>query len=105
MNFQSLTLTIALVILIISLLIVAYLIHSSKKNMRFPPTIGSCPDYWQETPDGGCVNIYNLGKNAPKTMIFSGASYVGTQGIQSKCDWARKHEITWDGVTNNPICS
>jgi hypothetical protein len=105
MNFQKTTIIVAGVILVISLLTVAYLIRISKTSVKFPPTIGSCPDYWRENEDGDCVNVKGIGSNAPDVMSFEGAEFLGANGIQAKCDWSRKYGLTWDGVTNNPLCS
>ena len=113
-NFQTIVLSIAAFILIVILIIMAYVIMKSKNSQRWPPNIGDCPDYWedQRDPKGAkgskCVNIKGLGKNydenvipsSPFIMDFSGAAYVGSQGLCNKYKWAKGYEVTWDGITS-----
>ena len=57
---------------------------------------------------GTCYNIQNLGDpSCPKEMDFSQDQWTGTDGDCNKYRWAKKCDITWDGITNqsNPCIS
>ena len=46
MTFKSVVVTIAIVILILSLIVLGIIIYNSRNNDQFPPEIGNCPDYF-----------------------------------------------------------
>ena len=46
MTFQRVVVTIAIVILILSLVVLGVLIYNSRNEDQFPPEIGNCPDYF-----------------------------------------------------------
>ena len=115
MNFQSIVLTIAIILLIISLVAIGILIKSAMKNAKFPPEVGRCPDYFKTSRQDGkliCTNPMNLGKC--ETIDLSGSEFQGNtvQAMTAKCNIAKKCAVTWDGVTNvinnntgRPYCS
>lgn len=107
-NFQKIVLIIASVILILMLTIIGILIDRNEKKMKFPPVVPDCPDYWIDTsPDNSmkCENVKNLGSCNEKVMDFSTSFWKGSEGNCRKYKYARKCNITWDGITNNEnIC-
>ena len=50
MNFQKIVLTIATVLLIISLIVFGSMLYSEAKV--YPPTQAQCPDYWIDMSGG-----------------------------------------------------
>ena len=108
MNFQKIVLLIASVILLLSLLFVAFAMLFLNKGKKYPPVVGSCPDYWEKRVVNGsqtCVNVKKLG-TCPDNMNFDAPPYLGAGGDCSKARWAKGCNLTWDGITNVPdICS
>ena len=100
MNFQGLTIIIAVVILTIILGFIGFVMHQSKSNSTWPPMISECPDYWTVESATQCANTQNLG-SCGTTMNFSAAEWQGNTGLKNKYAWAKKCGLTWDGITNN----
>ena len=53
-KFEKTVLTIAIIIFTISFIVTGYLIRKGINDTSYPPTAGSCPDYWklaQPTPN------------------------------------------------------
>lgn len=104
-NFQSITMMVAIVILVLCLIFIGISLNNSKYNTQYPPVISDCPDYWLDMSSGtgsNCINKQNLGdSNCEKTMDFSGAFWTGDDGLCRKSQWAKKCNLSWDGVTNN----
>lgn len=100
MNFQSMTMMIATILLILVLGFIGYLMYKAKSNMDWPPMISECPDYWTVTGVSQCSNPNNLG-SCGASMDFSSADWQGDSGLKKKYQWARGCGLTWDGVTNN----
>jgi hypothetical protein len=123
MNFQKIVLTIAIIIFILLLIFIASVLYNNKYNVSFPATVSQCPDYWLDMgknanssgdidnsdsqTNQSCVNIKNLGnKSCQKKMDFTGDFWQGSTGSCNKSKWAKKCDLTWDGITNNSnICS
>ena len=95
-NFQKIVLTIAIVVFIILMIFIATVLYNSKFDVKFPPNVSQCPDYWidqQTPPEAGsisstsnqtCVNVKNLGNMSCR---------------------AKSCDLTWDGITTKPdIC-
>ena len=115
--FQKIVLTAAIIMLIIALIIIGILLSYYKAKEQWPPIIAGCPDYW--TIDGSanlsrCTNIQDLGTCPPQSgdkhlvMDFSGPAFSGANGTCAKYAWAKKCNISWDGITygvNNPCSS
>ena len=109
-NFCVIAASIILIIILTIMGIVTY--RNNNASVVYPPVVSNCPDYWYEsydknspdvdptkTPTGTCYNKMNLGNSkCSKNMDFS--KWVGTNGLCKKQTWARKCDITWDGVTN-----
>jgi len=96
---------------IILLGIVAYVLYNSKDKQIYPPTLSSCPDYYNLNEKGFCVNsgIWSTISEC-NSIDFTGSVYKieGTgknSGICAKKTKAEDCKITWDGITNNySIC-
>ena len=90
--------------MIIVLLLVGWYTYSATKNkideVKFPPIISGCPDYWDINEAGDCVNTNNLGVGAPQTASFSDNKYKGQGGKCQKYIWAEPYNLSWDGITN-----
>ena len=101
-EFNRIVMITAIVILIICLILIAVALHGHKTSNVFPPIIGDCPDYWEASPEG-CDNIYNLGND---TAACQGQNFDELNTGCIKQQWARKCNLTWDGITNNAdLCS
>ena len=105
-NFQKIVLTIAVVLLILTLVFIGYSLSKAKSKMAWPPLVSKCPDYWEDISGDGtmCVNTQRLGtcniptsKNPNGKNLSSGA-YIGANSACAKYTWANNCDITWDGV-------
>ena len=103
--FHKTVFFIAIITFVITMLLVAYLVYRAKKTLAYPPVVADCPDYWEEHMDGNnsvCVNVQNLGKpSCESKMNFTTSQWIGKSGLINKSNWAKKCDLTWDGVTNN----
>jgi hypothetical protein len=103
MNFQRIVLTIALILLIISLVAIGLLIKSAMKNTKFPPEVSQCPDYFKTSMINGklsCANPMNLGKCSSIDLGNSKLQGTSVNAMTAKCNVAKGCGVTWDGVTN-----
>lgn len=103
-RFQNTVLTIAVIILIIVLVMIGRTLYVTRNSAVFPPVVSDCPDYWLDKSDGdssNCENIKDLGTCNQKTMDFSSSLWTGPEGLCRKQQWAKKCDLTWDGITNN----
>ena len=103
-SFQNVVMSIASVILILVLIFIGISLHNNKKTTAYPPVIADCPDYWIDMSEGDgnkCVNSKNLGSCNKKDMDFSSSFWTGYNGLCHKYKWARKCDLTWDGITNS----
>lgn len=107
MNFQMVLLIVAFITFVLSMVVMGYLIYSSRYSMKFPPDIADCPDYWIVKHDGCHVNPngFNQGSFTGQSFSFKKPLYRGSSGLKEKCKWANKYNIVWDTVTNNPLCN
>ena len=105
MSFQSIVITVATILLIVVLTLIAISLWRGKEDAQYPPVVADCPDYWADMSDGdasNCVNTKSLGEPSCKgPMNFSTAQYTGPSGLCNKQKWAKSCNLTWDGVTNN----
>jgi len=123
-QFNKIVLTIATIILIVSLSFIAFFLAKSLFEDSYPPIISECPDYWDVDYNsdnqivckntstinegrggvsGDRCNIPSEGIN-PITLFDSQATGSGNNEDSVLCEkyrWARECNITWDGVTNN----
>lgn len=119
MNFQSIVMIVATVILIFALTTIGVALSNLNSGIKYPPVIADCPDYWSisknavdpgsdssQTPEFTCNNDKELGHDDDvvgcKVFNSSDSKYKGIGGLCAKKQWADKCDVTWDGVTNNP---
>lgn len=132
--FKNVTI-VAIVVLIIALTIVGVVIANDNSEIKFPPRIDSCPDYWVHAsylkdPNNNsnissdeidvnklndeCINIKHLGTCNPQDSImdFTVAPYSNSgekgpsSGMCAKYKWAKQCNITWDGISNrDDLCN
>ena len=111
MSFQEIILIAAIIILCLMLIIVGVMLYSKKYNDVFPPVEASCPDYWESKLEYDntskknktvCFNVKNLGScQGENTKSFDSAEWNGSNGRCNKQKWARKCDLSWDGITND----
>ena len=79
----------------------------------WPPITYECPDYWTSEIRGNkkvCKNTFDLG-HCPSnrnglpisqgTVNFNSDIYTGEDGNYNKCKWAKKCNVSWDGIDGN----
>ena len=105
MTFQTIVVTIAIIILILSLVVLGVVIYNSRNKDQYPPEISNCPDYFvMKEKSGGdlgvpvemCYNQHNLGNHS------DGCEWFDPKDATSKIKkaYAKKCGVTWDGITN-----
>lgn len=110
MSFQKIVLIIALILLIVVLVMFGVAFSENKKDEKFPPVQGQCPDYWEVTKGKNgiplCKNVKELGNsNCQREMNFLMTPFIGSEGRCNKNKWARACGLTWDGITNaDDVC-
>ena len=70
MNFYKSSAMIMVVILIICLTVVGVMISQSKDEVKYPPTLSECPDYYEKQDSGACKDVKELNNG------FSGCALV-----------------------------
>ena len=103
-SFQKNVVIGASVTLVVLLAIIGYLLENSTElKETWPPTIGVCPDYWEDTTGTGkqCRNIHGLGQcKVPE----QGVDLTWMQNPKERCnakELLTDCSITWDGITND----
>jgi hypothetical protein len=108
MSFQSMVVKVAGISLIVLFIVLIISFFQMKKNQKYPPVIGGCPDYWElKEVDGKpvCVNKHNLGICGKKAS-FTDAEFVGPDALCKKAQWAKSCNLTWDGITTDAnVCN
>jgi hypothetical protein len=120
-GFYNIVLIVAVVLLILTLTYIGVKIVYKKDTAVFPPVVSTCPDYWTQTADQGCIIPGAGGKNLPNSTIAANTPGIyidpvtGNQSIKftdpkwsktalsttcAQQAWANTYGITWDGVTN-----
>lgn len=112
-QFNKIVLIIATIVLVIMLGLLYIFLSKALFEDSYPPVISDCPDYWDISlnSDGEIVCINNMLINGNNTseckkilpMQFELSSINRDETICYKYDWAKKCDITWDGITNNSI--
>lgn len=112
MNFQQIVLLVAGIFLAIMFIVIIVSYTLLKKETKYPPIVGECPDFWEigiDNADGKakCFNPHQLGtSNCRNAMDFNDATYGGIGGNCEKAKWAKRCNLSWDGLTNNAdVCS
>jgi len=119
-EFQRTVLTIAIILLLLTLIFIGFSLRRAKSNMSWPPILSKCPDYWTDTSAKGdgssCENTQKLGINTAscggKPVDFSAPAFSGSLGACAKRKWAincstqpsgssiiPNGPVTWDGIT------
>ena len=111
MSFQEIILVISIVILCFMLLVIGVLMYNRKYGDKYPPVQSTCPDYWKlikkvnsltNKEETHCENVQNLGTCSDENVKnFNSAEWNGTNGLCNKQKWARRCDLSWDGITNN----
>ena len=113
-SFQKFVLFGAIIVLIIALIFIGIALTYSKDKQKWPPITPECPDYWKIDGSGNdavCINTKDLGICPPHSgdkhlkMNFNIPAFTGTDELCSKYTWAKKCNVSWDGITygiNNP---
>jgi hypothetical protein len=106
-GFQKMVLFSAVIILMIALVLIGIALrYSSAKS--WPPIVPDCPDYWVIDGSGNntnCINVKDLGtcpaKDGKKHLVmnFNDPAFAGENGASVKYDWAKRCNISWDGIT------
>lgn len=134
MDFYGIVLTVAAIVFLLLLTLLGVLISRSSTSTVFPPTMSTCPDYWEVDLSGNCqyplsgsnqghlgivsdkalhdkppFATFNNGTNKAQGWYFNpkDTKWTGIAGKTSVCsqrDWAVKYNIVWDGVSNYNAC-
>jgi hypothetical protein len=105
-GFQKTVLMVALIILTVTLAIIGVLLYNNQTEIKFPPEIGNCPDYYTADENNKCQNTLDLKVNNPNCNTGDFSSFTGDDANKNKCNWAKTCGVTWDGITNKtpPLC-
>ena len=107
-SFQNIVLSVAGIILIIFITFIGVFIYRNKNTVAYPPVLAQCPDYWVIDGSGNnttCSNVKDLGvcpaQSGEKHQImnFQSPLFSGDSGPCNKYTWAKKCEVSWDGIT------
>ena len=82
------------------LLVVGYMWFRMTGFKRpFPPAHALCPDLWTRLADGRC-QCHEDNKGLLPDSNFASAFDGPLAAFAVRRNWARKHQILWDGITN-----
>lgn len=113
MNFYKQVIVIAVIVLIVALSFIGTVLSQSKSDVRFPPNIAECPDFYKKVSGSECEstkNMYLESEPRCQTIDFSDLKFsrAGTGPNSGACEKKKVAidcGITWDGLTNNnDIC-
>lgn len=112
--FHIIVLTVALVVLILLLTFIGIIMSNQKRNMVYPPTYNTCPDYWAISTDGSnCIiptydSQLNVGSLYSSPNVLAQSVY-STTGFNSPLDPATNfatNQINFnDGGWQGSICN
>lgn len=118
MSFQEKTIKILAFILIITLILVGIVIYHSQKSAPWPPYVALCPDFFEVDSNGKCLNNKALGGTQGMTLENNVPKYNNPPGatngvitpidfsgktLKEKYEWSITNNLTWEGITNNPV--
>ena len=118
-SFFIVVLSIASIILIISLATIGVAMQKGARGGTFPPVASGCPDGWTTTSsDRNAANEIQYVCAGPSsftqasavdglTWTDTGKTLAYNDSTTSICDrrkWATKNNIQWDGVSNYNSC-
>lgn len=96
---------VVIIVLIVIIIIQLYVLLNGNTLNNMNIKQSNCPDYWLDMSNGNgsnCKNYKNLGKCSEKNIDFTTSSWSGNNSLCKKYEWARKCDLSWDGITNNP---
>ena len=128
-SFYSGVVLIAVIILIITLIWLGIELSKAKEAKDFPPSFGTCPDYWVQHGNS-CQIPLNRHPNNKGIFAVGGSSLLleqsntpgidtttntidmtnpgwKTAGKSEKCNkqgWASNYGVVWDGISNYNKC-
>ena len=117
LDFKKKLIIFFLILLVIILFIISYTIKNKTNDIKWPPYVANCPDYWLDLSSNGsmCYNKHSLGtcgvpvSGNDNTIDFTRSIYTSSQGDCNKKKWAERCGVSWDGITygygNNNPCS
>jgi hypothetical protein len=116
-QFQKVILISSSIILVVSLIFLAYFLTKSLYEGSYPPVISDCPDYWDVTIDNdgnrSCVNTSTINEvsgvhssldecsNPSVIDQFMGSGNDSDGVLCEKYNWSKKCNVVWDGISNN----
>jgi hypothetical protein len=118
-SFYLIVLTIAIIILIISLGTIGMLMDQGNKTGPFPPISLKCPDGWKETSTTSVTGdiSYTCSSSTLGRNLLPGNGITVTNGsdntlsyndksttICQKHKFAQRNNLIWDGVSNYNSC-
>jgi len=106
-SFQSVTMGVAIIILILCLAGIGAIMYYAQIDSTFPPVPAMCPDYWeQKTKDNATwcgppsQAIPGYKGNSECKNEFNLDRYAGKEGECEKRRLADRCGWTWSGITN-----
>lgn len=91
----SITIGIVVVFIIVLALSMIYrIVDENNKTVEWPPHITKCPEYWDISAKGECVNKTGINGRVDDTI----EAYNGSNGDKLS-DESKKYG-TWDGISN-----
>ncbi len=115
-GFRVIVGVIAIVVFIALMIVLYYAASARGKNVKFPPNVPPCPDFFVSNPSGsGCLLPPGLGnrdvvldlirsKNASlATKLASGQPLEIPSG--SLCAFTQNNGLSWNGVSNVHPCA
>lgn len=91
--YQQTVLSIALILLILSYVMIYYSMMDD--DVKWPPTIAKCPDYWNYDSENDKCNHFANGNTYPDT---TGAKLSEITKCE-KYNWATTSGNPWDGLS------
>jgi hypothetical protein len=128
-NFYTIVLIVAVVSLILILTYIGIILKYGESSVVYPPHGTTCPDYWELSSEGHCMIPLASEKNVGSLLegggILTAAVTGNTPGLNTssrminfnhndwkargteictKREWALKHGVVWDGISNYNSC-
>ena len=102
LTFQTTVLIIAIAILIFSLVVIGFMLKRSYKDQKWPPVVGTCPDYWDVSGNMCMPNAtgLNAGSTGTTSFDYTISDYTGTNGNCNLYRWASTNQVIWDGINS-----
>ena len=100
MSFQKIMIAIAIILLVLFAMFLFYSLKNSHYNVKFPPRVAQCPNYYGPSSDNKykCYDNLNL-TTTPDCKIADNKTT-----ITERCSWISECKVGWDGL-NSTICN